>query len=141
MMHLVRKTVALDPPTQPESLKFVPESAWPACKGLEQVQRFSNFCSSMADEALHWRKWYGEEKAEVADLPKAYRDVSPFHRLLILRALRPDRLPNALISFINENMGNDYTEQQPFSMEKTYREMGPSTPVFFVLFPGVDPTP
>ena len=37
MMHLVRKTVALDPPTQPESLKFVPESAWPACKGLEQV--------------------------------------------------------------------------------------------------------
>lgn len=25
-------------------------------------------------------------------------------------------------------------------MEKTYSEMGPTTPVFFVLFPGVDPT-
>jgi dynein heavy chain len=26
-------------------------------------------------------------------------------------------------------------------MKQTYLEMNPSTPVFFVLFPGVDPTP
>lgn len=109
--HLIQKKVALDPPQQPDSLKFIPEPLWPACKGLEQVHRFSSFTSNLGEESLHWRKWYGEEKAEVADLPKAYRDVSLFHRLLILRTLRPDRIPNALVTFINENMGVDFTEQ------------------------------
>ncbi len=104
------------------------------------MHRFSSFISNLGEESLHWRKWYGEEKAELADLPKAYRDVSLFHRLLILRTLRPDRIPNALVTFINDNMSPGFTEQEPFSMEKTFQEMGPTTPVFFVLFPGVDPT-
>jgi len=30
----------LDPPTQPENLKFIPESAWAAVKGLEKVKLF-----------------------------------------------------------------------------------------------------
>jgi dynein heavy chain len=29
----------------------------------------------------------------------------------------------------------------PFDIMTTYAEMNPSTPIFFVLFPGVDPTP
>ncbi len=33
--HLIQKRVALDPPQQPDSLKFIPEPLWPACKGLE----------------------------------------------------------------------------------------------------------
>jgi len=32
---LIRKDVALDPGPQPESLKFIMESIWPAVKGLE----------------------------------------------------------------------------------------------------------
>ena len=40
-----------------------------------------------------------------------------------------------------ENMGEPYVEQPTFDMAQTYLEMNPSTPVFFVLFPGVDPTP
>lgn len=50
----------------------------------------------MESEALQWRKWYAEEKAEIAELPRAFKDISLFHRLLLLRALRPDRLSGAL---------------------------------------------
>lgn len=32
---LIRKDIALDPGPQPESLKFIMESIWPAVKGLE----------------------------------------------------------------------------------------------------------
>ena len=32
-------------------------------------------------------------------------------------------------------------EQAPFNMPATYEETSPQTPTFFVLFPGVDPTP
>lgn len=38
-------------------------------------------------------------------------------------------------------MGIEYVEQQAFDMASTYAEMNVQTPIFFVLFPGVDPTP
>lgn len=138
---LVKKEVALDVPHQAESLKFIPESAWAAVKGLENVKLFANLISQMEGEALAWRKWYGEEKAELAELPRTFKDLSLFHRLLLLRALRPDRLSGALTQFVNENIGEAFTEQPPFDIFTTYQEMNPSTPIFFVLFPGVDPTP
>lgn len=91
---------------------------------------------------MQWKKWYGEEKAEFADLPKAYKEISKFHRLLLLRAMRPDRVPSALEIYVGEKMGDDkYVKQPPFNIFETFAETDCRTPIFFVLFPGVDPTP
>lgn len=38
-------------------------------------------------------------------------------------------------------MGTNYVLQKPYDMAETYTETSPATPMFFVLFPGVDPTP
>lgn len=38
-------------------------------------------------------------------------------------------------------MGEKYIEQPPFSIFEIFKETSPITPIFFVLFPGVDPTP
>jgi dynein heavy chain len=141
VMALVKKEVAIDVPNQAESLKFLPEAVWPAVKGLENIKMFANLISNMESEALQWRKWYAEEKAEIAELPRAFKDISLFHRLLILRAMRPDRLSGALQQFVQENLGEEFVEQTPFDVFTTYAEMTAGTPVFFVLFPGVDPTP
>ena len=141
VMALIKKEVALEVPNQVESLKFIPESAWAAVKGLENVKLYANLISAMESEALQWRKWYADEKAEQAELPRTFKDISLFHRLLLLRALRPDRLSGALTQFVIENLGEPYIEQPAFDMVTTYAEMSPFTPVFFVLFPGVDPTP
>ncbi len=69
------------------------------------------------------------------------KNLGPFDRLILLRALRPDRCSNALASWIGDVMGKEYVEQAPFNMPATYEETSPQTPTFFVLFPGVDPTP
>jgi dynein heavy chain len=44
------------------------------------------------------------------------KDLSLFHRILLLRALRPDRLTNALKEF-KINMGIEYVEQPSFDIE------------------------
>jgi dynein heavy chain len=138
---LIKKEVALDPPHQADSLKFIPESIWPSVKGLEAVKTFENLVSNMENEALQWRKWYQEEKAETADLPKSFNNCSLFHRLLLLRSIRPDRLSGALTEFVSSNLGVEYIEAPAFDIFTTYKETSPITPIFFVLFPGVDPTP
>jgi hypothetical protein len=50
----------------------------------------------MEGESANWRKWYADQEPEVADLPKSVKDISIFHRIILLRALRPDRTLNAL---------------------------------------------
>jgi len=137
---LVKKEIALDAGNQPESLKFIMESAWPAVKGLEQVKLFENLVSQMEGEALQWRKWYMDEKAESVELPRAHKDCSLFHRLLLLRAMRPDRLTGALVQYVTENLGLEYVEQPSFDVFELFKETRPTIPTFFVLFPGVDPT-
>jgi len=139
---LVKKDVPLETPNIPESLKWLPDSVWAACKGLESsIDKFSEITKQMEGEALTWKKWYGDQEPEVSDLPKSVKDIDLFYRILLLRALRPDRLINALKAYIHGKMGEKYVEQPAFDMNQIYNEMNRQTPVFFMLFPGVDPTP
>ena len=58
----------------------------------------------------------------------------------ILRGLRPDRMTYAMHGFVEEKLGAKYVSSQravPFS--ESFQESGPSTPMFFILSPGVDP--
>jgi dynein heavy chain, axonemal len=59
---------------------------------------------------------------------------------LVLRVLRPDRIASALTTFVAKSMGEVFVKPPLFDMEQTYKESDTTTPVFFVLFPGVDPT-
>lgn len=95
----------------------------------------------MEADNLQWKKWYQEERVEVAELPKAYKELSDFHRLLLLRAMRPDRVTSALTNYVSKMMGEKYVEQPPFNVFEAFNETDKKTPLFFVLFPGVDPTP
>jgi dynein heavy chain len=113
---LIKKELAADPPHQAESLKFLPETAWAAVKGLENLKIYENLISHMEGEALLWRKWYSDERPETCDLPKSFANISLFHRTLLLRAMRPDRLTYALREFVDENMGTEYVEQDPFDI-------------------------
>jgi hypothetical protein len=42
-----------------------------------------------------------------------------------LRAVRPDRLYNALIEYVGEEMGTKFVEQSPFDIVATMDEMNP----------------
>lgn len=142
--HLILGKVDLNPGSVPDVLKnFITEGIWALCKGLEMIHVFesNNFCQSLEVDHLQWKKWYNEEKAELAILPKQFKEINSFQKLLLLRAMRPDRLASALNNFIGEKLGEKYVEQQPFNMEETFAETSANTPIFFVLFPGVDPTP
>ena len=108
-------------------------------KVLQKNQK--KLTQNLEQDSLGWKRWHSEAAAETADLPRSFRDLSPFHRLLLLRVLRPDRLGSALTQLVMDNMGNDYVEQPPFNMDETYAESTCLTPFFFVLFPGTDPTP
>lgn len=126
---------------QPDSVSFFTEYQWGMVKAIEVLPAFQGLSSNMETDYLQWKKWFMEEKAEIADLPRQFKDILPFHKLILIRSVRPDRITSALTFFVKEQMGSGYIEQMPFSMLETFKETSKMIPVFFVLFPGVDPTP
>lgn len=60
--------------------------------------------------------------------------------MFLFRTLRPDRMTYAVLGFISEKLGSKYTGSNsnvPFS--ESFKESSSSTPMFFILSPGVDP--
>jgi len=54
--------------------------------------------------------------------------------------MRPDRVTSSLNAYIRSRFGDRYVDARPFKIEKTNSECTKNNPIFFVLFPGVDPT-
>ena len=88
-----------------------------------------------------WKRWYDLEKPELVDMPKEYKNLDDWKKMLVLRVVRPDRVTPAMSQFIKDRMGSRYIDEEAFDMRACFNESSPSTPIFFVLFPGVDPTP
>jgi dynein heavy chain len=61
-----------------------------------------------------------------------------FDRLLLFRALRPDRLTAAMKKFVTNMIGSKYVTSQPYDLERSFQDSAPGTPIFVFLSPGVD---
>jgi dynein heavy chain len=111
-------------------------------KALEVSPEFKGLCDQLQEDYEEWGLWFMNGKAEECKMPSGFdKSLSDYAKLAFLRAIRPDRLPAALTKWLGQVMGKHFVEQPPFSMDKCFQETSNLTPVFFVLFPGVDPTP
>jgi len=140
--YLVEGKQSLDPGNMGPLHEWLPAPIWPKVKALEGLKKFGNIGDNMQSDSDDWLKWFDSEMPESAKLPGDYqKNCTTFERLIILRAMRPDRVTTALKHWIEEVMGKEYIFQKPFDMVATYAETSNQSPTFFVLFAGVDPTP
>jgi dynein heavy chain len=139
---LLKGKTCIDPGNMGPLQEWLPENIWPKVKSLEGMDSFRGLGDNMQSDSDEWRLWFDAEKAESETLPGIYqKELSQFERLILLRAIRPDRLLISLSEYISNAMGKDYVSQKPFNMSDTFEETSNKTPTFFVLFAGVDPTP
>ena len=79
------------------------------------------------------------EQPENEPLPQEWKRLPGFERLLLVNALRPDRMMLAVRSWVKDEIGAKYVNAIPFDLGACYEDSGPATPIFFLLSPGVDP--
>jgi dynein heavy chain len=121
--------------------EWMPELIWPKVKNLEKLKFFNGLGDMMQADSDDWLGYFDNEHCESAKVPGDLKDISIFHKILLLRALRPDRIASLLTEWIAQEMGQAYVQQPALDMAATYAETDSVTPVFFCLFAGVDPTP
>jgi len=65
--------------------------------------------------------------------------VNGFRKLLVIRAIRPDKLVPCVSKFIVDYVGEKYVKPPTFELANIYLESRATTPLIFILSPGSDP--
>jgi dynein heavy chain len=132
---------AAPPPISDDLDKWMSEAQWVALQGLETLPAFKGLSRDMEKAGEEWQEWGIHELAETEPLPGEWNTkLSDFQKLMLVRAVRPDRITGALSQFVERVMGSEYVNQDAFDAETMMGETGPSTPIFFILFPGYSPS-
>lgn len=66
-------------------------------------------------------------------------NLTEFEKLVLLRALRPDKVVPAMQKYVISVMGKKYVEPQAFRLEPIFADSEASVPLIFILSPGADP--
>ncbi|KAM5271528.1 dynein axonemal heavy chain 11 [Ctenodactylus gundi] len=119
-------------------VNFLTTQSWSAIKAVSLRDEFRGLDRDVEGSAKQWRKWVESECPEKEKLPQEWKKKNLIQKLIILRAVRPDRITYALRNFVEEKLGAKYVERTRLDLSKALGESSPATPVFFILSPGVD---
>ena len=93
----------------------------------------------MISGLLNMLQWYDLDTPESSTFPMSYSKLRGFHRLMLLRCFRVDRIYLAVTEFITKVMGEKYVMPPVISFESIFEQSTPVTPIVFILSPGSDP--
>uniref|UniRef100_A0AAR2IKN0 AAA+ ATPase domain-containing protein n=1 Tax=Pygocentrus nattereri TaxID=42514 RepID=A0AAR2IKN0_PYGNA len=85
--------------TSGSPVSFLSTQAWGAIRALSVLEAFRGLDHDVEGSAKRWRKLLESECPERQRLPLDWKKKSPMQKLIILRAMRPDRMSYALRIF------------------------------------------
>lgn len=59
--------------------------------------------------------------------------LSPFQKLLLLKAIREEKTVFAMRVFVQTNLGAEFAESPPFDLQAAYGDSVCTTPLIFIL--------
>uniref|UniRef100_A0A670I3P5 Dynein axonemal heavy chain 17 n=1 Tax=Podarcis muralis TaxID=64176 RepID=A0A670I3P5_PODMU len=120
-------------------VEFLLGQGWGGIKVLSDMDEFKNLDSDIEGSAKRWKKFVESETPEKEVFPKEWKNKTALQKLCMMRCMRPDRMTYAVKNFVEEKMGSKFVEGRSVEFSKSYEESSQSTPIFFILSPGVDP--
>eukprot|EP00698_Gefionella_okellyi_P021190 TRINITY_DN679_c0_g2_i1.p1 TRINITY_DN679_c0_g2~~TRINITY_DN679_c0_g2_i1.p1 ORF type:complete len:4462 (-),score=1316.63 TRINITY_DN679_c0_g2_i1:16-13401(-) len=136
---LLRPPKSYDGPEKPNEVAWMTQQAWEAVNMLSQFKTFERLPSDIVSITKRWQEYCDHASPENQNMPSDWKQLGFFESLLVVRCLRPDRTIEAVTKFVKECLGPRYVDEQVFSIESCLVDAGPTTPVFFIVSPGVEP--
>ncbi|XP_064233929.1 dynein axonemal heavy chain 6 isoform X6 [Aotus nancymaae] len=96
-------------------------------------QEWEGYCK-MKHKEKHMRQ---EKEATHQDPWSA--GLSSFHKLILIKCCKEEKVVFALTDFVIENLGKQFVETPPVDLATLYQDMSFNTPLVFILSTGSDP--
>uniref|UniRef100_A0A1A9VM43 AAA+ ATPase domain-containing protein n=1 Tax=Glossina austeni TaxID=7395 RepID=A0A1A9VM43_GLOAU len=126
-------------PNTSAPVDFINSNSWGGIKSLSLLEDFYGLDKDIETCPKRWRKFITSEAPELEQLPGEWKHRTRLQKLCILRAVRPDRISNALRDFVEQTMGKEYGTIRSYPLGEILKEISAYIPVVFILSPGVDP--
>ncbi len=105
------------------------------------MEVFSGLTDSVLADPKGWSDFFTTDTPDSDSLPDNWDNkLNSFQRLLIVRALREEKITAAIRRYIGETIGKFFCSSPPFDLEGSYNDSLCYTPLIFILSPGADPT-
>ncbi|CAK0888334.1 unnamed protein product [Prorocentrum cordatum] len=121
---------------------WITQQIWDNVTELESnLEVFKGFQQSLEQTLRDWKKWYASPQPEKEPLPGEWdAKLDMLQKLIVIRCIRTDRVLPATVNFIASKLDPKFVEPPPLDLEQIYEESSCTTPLLFVLTPGMDPT-
>jgi len=114
---------------------------WGEFCSIASLPAFEYIADNVTDSIEQWREVYDCAEPHTVMLPNAWSSkTNSFQRLCILRSIRADKVPDGVVNWVSEKMGQRYVEPPPFDLSACYKDSNVLSPLVFVLSKGSDPT-
>lgn len=102
---------------------------------------FEGLCADISMHFhTHWKSWMNSSSILQDAPPGAYANTTLSQRLLLIKALREDKIQSSVAAFVSHNLGPKYAASPNATMEDIYKDLDNKTPCIFILSTGADPT-
>ena len=64
--------------------EWLPESAWLGLQALKEIKAFEKLPDDMDSSPEMWKRWYDLEKPELVDMPKEYKTMDEWKKIMTL---------------------------------------------------------
>jgi dynein heavy chain len=119
-MHLLRCPHSMAMPNP--APEWLTDSCCGAAIELSSFGAFQTLAQDITMRTKPWQKCCDLETPENEELPLHYKNKCEFQKLLVIQALRPDRMVNALTQFISNQIGEKSMDDVVFTIQQAYNE-------------------
>ncbi|XP_036671579.3 dynein axonemal heavy chain 3 isoform X3 [Drosophila suzukii] len=118
---------------------WLPDKSWTVICRAADLEGLKNLPQMMEVHADAWHDFYDASNPDQLQLPAPHNTVNDMYFLIVIKALRPDKLVPAVRAFITRNLDRSFVEPPPFDLAASFADSSPKIPLVFLLSAGSDP--
>ena len=126
--------------TQPDW--FESEKVWRELNALEPLSmNFTSILEKFNEHEVEIKGVFSADSLRFESLGflENYNQLTAIEKLLLLKVLRPEKLRELIIQFIEECMGAEVLDWPGFDLGRAFQQSNNRTPIILLLAPGADP--
>lgn len=112
---------------------------WKQIFVMAKLPSLNGFDSYFLNNSHEFQVMFDSTEPQNEPLPGKWNDLDYFQKMIIIKAIRLDKIPFAIQNYVTEKIGEQYIIPPTFSVPKSYKDSSSTTPLIFVLSQGSDP--
>ncbi|KAI3382035.1 hypothetical protein SNEBB_005934 [Seison nebaliae] len=132
----------IDLPIDNPAPYWLPDRAWQKLRELYTLPIMQDIIkvADIENRKNFLRTLFDSPTPETERFPPIIEETSfGFYKLLLIQALRPDKLTNTMQNYVASHLGQKFIEPQTAELSLVFRESSPKVPLIFILSVGTDP--